>query len=150
MRRKPSGNGGYSNQRRGRGGPQNSSGGGGNRPRRNYGAAREKYLVQARDALAAGDRVLAENYYQHAEHCYRMLAEEGANNPRPQQSNSDNDKSAKPANASKRIANDSQENSAESNDNDGEGLPAFITSTAFPTMDEEMAKDPVIVDAPEE
>jgi len=40
---------------------------------------REKYLSQARDALAQGDRVLAENYFQHADHCYRMMVEEGYN-----------------------------------------------------------------------
>lgn len=34
----------------------------------------EKYLNLARDATASGDRVLAESYYQHAEHYYRILA----------------------------------------------------------------------------
>lgn len=64
--------------------PQQGGGGHnhGNRPRKNYGASREKYLAQARDALAAGDRVLAENYFQHADHCYRMMVEEGAFRPR--------------------------------------------------------------------
>ena len=33
----------------------------------------EKYLALARDATAAGDRVAAENYYQHAEHYYRSI-----------------------------------------------------------------------------
>lgn len=33
----------------------------------------EKYLTLARDAYSAGDRVSAENYYQHAEHYYRVL-----------------------------------------------------------------------------
>lgn len=33
----------------------------------------EKYLALARDATAAGDRVAAENFYQHAEHYYRMI-----------------------------------------------------------------------------
>ena len=28
------------------------------------------------DALASGDRVLAENYLQHADHCYRMMVED--------------------------------------------------------------------------
>jgi hypothetical protein len=53
----------------------------GGRPRKNYGAMREKYLAQARDALASGDRVLAENYFQHADHCFRMIAEENASRP---------------------------------------------------------------------
>lgn len=35
----------------------------------------EKYMGLARDAAAAGDRVLAESYYQHAEHYQRMLNE---------------------------------------------------------------------------
>ncbi|MDE1939393.1 MAG: DUF4167 domain-containing protein [Alphaproteobacteria bacterium] len=34
----------------------------------------EKYLQLARDANASGDRVMAENYLQHAEHYYRILA----------------------------------------------------------------------------
>lgn len=33
----------------------------------------EKYQQLARDAISAGDRVTAENYYQHAEHYYRLL-----------------------------------------------------------------------------
>ncbi len=33
----------------------------------------EKYLALARDAQSAGDRVAAENYYQHAEHYYRII-----------------------------------------------------------------------------
>ena len=34
----------------------------------------EKYLQMARDANSSGDRVMAENYLQHAEHYYRILA----------------------------------------------------------------------------
>ncbi|MGE0754894.1 MAG: DUF4167 domain-containing protein [Alphaproteobacteria bacterium] len=77
MRRKSSNNN-FNPKRR------NSQGRSGHQPRRNYGAAREKYLAQARDALSSGDRVMAEYYYQHAEHCFRMLAEEGQRHPRPQ------------------------------------------------------------------
>lgn len=33
----------------------------------------EKYLTLARDATTCGDRVGAENFYQHAEHYYRIL-----------------------------------------------------------------------------
>src|SRR2546423_11495542 len=33
----------------------------------------EKYQQLARDASAAGDRVLGENYLQHAEHYFRLL-----------------------------------------------------------------------------
>jgi len=33
----------------------------------------EKYLQLGRDATSAGDRVLAESYFQHAEHYFRIL-----------------------------------------------------------------------------
>jgi len=55
------------------------------RTRRNATQNREKYQMMARDALSAGDRVLAEYYLQHADHYYRVLGalppEEA---PRPQ------------------------------------------------------------------
>jgi hypothetical protein len=34
----------------------------------------EKYLQLARDAASSGDRIMAENYLQHAEHYYRIIA----------------------------------------------------------------------------
>src|SRR5690349_24404180 len=34
----------------------------------------EKYIQLARDSLASGDPVAAENYYQHAEHYFRLIA----------------------------------------------------------------------------
>ncbi len=54
----------------------------------------EKYLQLARDANSSGDRVMAENYLQHAEHYYRIMAaaaaqqaqyqaQQAAQNPRP-------------------------------------------------------------------
>lgn len=81
------GGGGYGGHRKnnrfggGGGGGQHRSGGG---PRRNWPQTREKYLNQARDAMASGDRVLAENYLQHADHCWRMMMEEGSHRPRVQ------------------------------------------------------------------
>jgi hypothetical protein len=66
---------------RGRGGrrpPNNNSGGGGGGPeikiRGSASHVYEKYLQLARDSNASGDRVMAENYLQHAEHYYRILA----------------------------------------------------------------------------
>jgi len=40
----------------------------------------EKYLTLARDAAGQGDRVLAENYLQHAEHYFRIIQN---SQPRP-------------------------------------------------------------------
>lgn len=51
---------------------------------KNWPQLREKYMTQARDAMAGGDRVLAENFLQHADHCWRMMMEEGSHRPRPQ------------------------------------------------------------------
>ncbi len=40
----------------------------------------EKYLALARDAHSVGDRVAAENFFQHAEHYFRII---NANGPAP-------------------------------------------------------------------
>jgi len=39
----------------------------------------EKYVALARDALSSGDFISAENYHQHAEHYFRILATQTAN-----------------------------------------------------------------------
>ena len=67
------------NRQRGRNGKQRPPGrnpnfdGNNARPRGNAQQLMEKYLSLARDATSAGDRVLAENYFQHADHYYRVL-----------------------------------------------------------------------------
>lgn len=43
----------------------------------------EKYMTLAKDAAASGDRVLAENYLQHAEHYQRMISQWVEENPAP-------------------------------------------------------------------
>jgi hypothetical protein len=45
----------------------------------------EKYLQLARDANSAGDRVMAENYLQHAEHYYRLMSAAQAQQQQQQQ-----------------------------------------------------------------
>lgn len=49
----------------------------------------EKYLQLGRDATSAGDRVMAESYFQHAEHYFRILnamqVQQGQPQPQPQQ-----------------------------------------------------------------
>ncbi len=54
----------------------------------------EKYSNLARDALSNGDTVMAENYYQHAEHYNRIVAAAQQNNPNPQQANRGDDNRA--------------------------------------------------------
>ena len=55
----------------------------------------EKYLQLARDAGSAGDRVMAENYLQHAEHYFRILLAQGiclaSRNPGGPQANGSGD-----------------------------------------------------------
>ena len=43
----------------------------------------EKYLTMARDATSQGDRIAAENYYQHAEHYFRVINSQNQANGRP-------------------------------------------------------------------
>lgn len=71
--------------------PHNGGGGGGGNPRQqtfdsngpdirirgNAYQVLEKYLAMARDATSAGDRIAAENFYQHAEHYYRIINANG-------------------------------------------------------------------------
>jgi len=59
-------------------------GGGEQRPRGNAQQLMEKYLQLARDSTMQGDRVLAENYFQHADHYYRVLNARFEQNGQPQ------------------------------------------------------------------
>ncbi|MGE0722895.1 MAG: DUF4167 domain-containing protein [Alphaproteobacteria bacterium] len=42
----------------------------------------EKYIALAREATTSGDRIAAENFYQHAEHYFRIINADGG--PQPQ------------------------------------------------------------------
>ena len=42
----------------------------------------DRYCQLARDANAAGDRIAAENFLQHAEHYYRIMSANAAQNQR--------------------------------------------------------------------
>lgn len=41
----------------------------------------ERYIALAREAAAGGDRIAAENLYQHAEHYFRIMNADGQGNP---------------------------------------------------------------------
>jgi len=43
----------------------------------NAGKLAEKYNILAREALAQGDRIAAENYFQHADHFTRLMPVQG-------------------------------------------------------------------------
>lgn len=134
MRRKPAQQGAnpnYGNNQQRSHKPRSFGGGGGsgggqqyNRPRKNYGQMREKYLGQARDAMAAGDRVLAENYLQHADHCYRMLMEENQNRPQPRPAQVQNEQVEQSDDAGNVQSQPEGEEEIMSNNS---ALPAFLT-----------------------
>ena len=44
----------------------------------------ERYVALAREAAASGDRIAAENLYQHAAHYYRIMNSYGDGNPHAQ------------------------------------------------------------------
>ena len=81
----------HNNNGGGGGGGGGNGGGGGFNPNRTFdssgpevkirGSAAhvyEKYLQLARDANSSGDRITAENYLQHAEHYFRIMAAQQA------------------------------------------------------------------------
>src|SRR5215467_3546715 len=41
----------------------------------------ERYVALAREAAGSGDRIAAENFYQHAEHYFRIMNANGEGNP---------------------------------------------------------------------
>jgi len=98
---------GQNKRNRGRGGGGNGVGGGGgghpnnNRPRiphrmqtfdssgpnvkirGNAYQVFERYIAMAREAVSAGDRIAAENFYQHAEHYFRIMNADGGGHGNP-------------------------------------------------------------------
>ncbi len=61
------------------------------------GQVAEKYLTLARDALTSGDRIAAENYFQHAEHYYRLSNPRQSNDGAKQPSAGDAVNGSQPA-----------------------------------------------------
>ena len=63
----------------------------------------EKYLQLGRDATSSGDRVMAESYFQHAEHYFRILnamnqaaQQQQQNQPRPREFQAEGEAQAEP------------------------------------------------------
>lgn len=71
----------------------------------------EKYQALARDAMSSGDRVMAENYSQHAEHYFRILQ---SFQPTPSEADKDNAEAA------------SDEAAAPGNGQDGDSEPLVL------------------------
>lgn len=94
------------------------------RIRGNANQIHEKYMALARDALATDDRISSENYFQHAEHFYRIMMEKAES--KKDASNNNNDQSpesSKERGKSRRArANNrtKQRHHAQNNDTNGE------------------------------
>ncbi len=86
----------------------------------------EKYVQLARDAQASGDPIAAENYYQHAEHYYRVIA------TAQEQFRQNNPHFARPENDAQQ---GSRDDSFDEGDDDGQpstGEPPFGTREPQP------------------
>ena len=98
----------------------------------------EKYMALAKDAAAAGDEIMAQNYLQHAEHYQRVInswEEKGGVRPA----------SEEPAEAKsdEKIAPKEQEaetSQKKPQSNDDLGLPGSILGDPVPTESKELAE----------
>jgi len=71
----------------------------------------DKYLQLARDASSAGDRVRAENLYQHAEHYFRIIqANQPKREPGSEESDENNEATAEGAEGEEQSAREPREN----------------------------------------
>ena len=82
----------------------------------------EKYLQLGRDATSAGDRVLAESYFQHAEHYFRIL---NAMNQAAAQQQQGGGGQPHQQNGQRRQTNEPQGEQIEADEADSEQLPGF-------------------------
>ena len=76
----------------------------------------EKYLQLARDAHTAGDRIAAENMYQHAEHYFRLVNIEDGDSNQPRQNRGDGNDSR--SSDRQYSGNDDQDNDDSSDSNE--------------------------------
>ena len=93
----------------------------------------EKYLQLARDANSSGDRVMAENYLQHAEHYFRIMAAQQAQQQQYQQQQQQYQQ-ANGGNGQTRPANGSGD---QSYPQQGTSAPSFSLNEAGMAEDEE-------------
>lgn len=89
----------------------------------------EKYIQLARDAQSSSDTVAAENYFQHAEHYYRIIAAAQAASPTPisgfmrDDELSDEEDYYEPSNARQDYGNGNRSSGSYYGDGNGHGRP---------------------------
>jgi hypothetical protein len=105
------------------------------RIRGNASQVHEKYIAMAQDASSAGDSISSENYLQHAEHYYRILAvqreeAEARANSQPQSPRSNNNNGRPPRTEG---PNETADHAADGQNqpiveaDDVDEMPAFVT-----------------------
>ena len=84
--------------------------------RNNHNASKliEKYNNLAREALSGGDKILSENYFQHADHFTRILNEQESFKKNKINENISSDNSSKEKEVDKNIKNDESVNESSS------------------------------------
>jgi len=97
----------------------------------------EKYLQLARDANSAGDRVAAENYLQHAEHYYRIMAAAAVQN---QQQFQNQNRGQQPYNGNGNANGRPNGNGAEEGGQPQSSGPSFSMAEGHGNMDEGAAE----------
>jgi len=99
----------------------------------------EKYLTLARDAAAQGDRIAAENYYQHAEHYFRVINSQtqagGRQLPRPLNTPADNNS------VGEEDCEQQGDNESSDGEGDGEGEGSDADGDNEPGSEAEVVED---------
>jgi hypothetical protein len=97
----------------------------------------EKYLQLARDSNASGDRVMAENYLQHAEHYYRIMAAQQAQQAQYQQSQGYNNQNGNPQNRDGNVASgEGHQNPSQAPQSNANGPSFSLAESATSDEDE--------------
>ena len=118
------------------------------RIRGNASQVHEKYLAMARDASSSGDRIAAENYFQHAEHYYRILAAQREEAEARAAASQQSQRSNGNGNGSGRRSRQDQPQEAagygtedlEQPEVDGSEMPAFVTKKMPEPSEEALEK----------
>ena len=104
----------------------------------------DKYLVLAGDAASAGDRIKSESYFQFAEHYYRIVSADGANN-NVNRRETQNPQDPVPVASDRSQVIVAPESTAEVNEGNGEEVASTAVETGPETeIDREKIDDSVL------
>ena len=93
-----------------------------------------KYLALARDATSAGDRISAENLFQHAEHYFRIMALHAENTGQQESINNNQEKNG--------VKEESPKGNDEKSEKGVDDLPAPLSSKSDSKKSKSKPKSP--------